>query len=84
MRYVSLAGREEVSVVGLGAWQLGSTSWGWDREFGTREVMAIVQRAIELGIVLFDTAEVYAGGASEQLLGEALRDVFDPRLRKGR
>ena len=73
MRYVSLAGRE-VSVVGLGAWQFGSTSWGWDREFGTREAMAIVERAIELGVVLFDTAEVYAGGASEQLLGEALRE----------
>ncbi len=76
MRYVTLAGRE-VSVVGLGAWQFGSTSWGWNTEFGTREAMAIVARAIELGIVLFDTAEVYAGGASEQLLGEALREHRD-------
>ena len=73
MRYVSLAGRD-VSVIGLGAWQFGSKAWGWEREFGTPEAVAIVERAIELGIVLFDTAEVYAGGASEQLLGEALRE----------
>ena len=76
MRYVSIAGRE-VSVVGLGAWQFGSTGWGWNREFGTREALAVVERAIELGIVLFDTAEVYAGGASEQILGEALREHRD-------
>lgn len=76
MRSVTLAGRQ-VSVIGLGAWQFGSTSWGWDREFGVREATAIVQRAIELGVVFFDTAEVYAGGASERILGEALREQRD-------
>ena len=76
MRYLSLGGRE-VSVVGLGCWQFGSTSWGWDREFGRREAMAIVERALELGVNLFDTAEVYAGGVSELLLGEALHDDRD-------
>ena len=76
MRYVSLGGHE-VSVVGLGVWQFGSTSWGWDREFGRREAMAVVERALELGVNFFDTAEVYAGGLSEQLLGEALRDDRD-------
>ncbi|MCH7483351.1 MAG: aldo/keto reductase [Chloroflexi bacterium] len=73
MRYVSLAGAE-VSVIGLGAWQFGSRGWGWGREFGRREALAIVERAIELGISLFDTAEVYGGGGSERLLGDALRD----------
>ena len=47
MRYVSLGGHE-VSVVGLGVWQFGSTSWGWNREFGRREAMAVVERALEL------------------------------------
>ena len=76
MRSITLGGRQ-VSVIGLGAWQFGSTSWGWDREFGAREAKAIVQRAIELGIDLFDTAEVYAGGASERILGEALGEHRD-------
>ena len=76
MRYLTLAGHE-VSVVGLGVWQFGSTSWGWNQEFGPREAMAIVERALELGVNFFDTAEVYAGGLSEQLLGEALREHRD-------
>lgn len=76
MRSITLGGRQ-VSVIGLGAWQFGSTSWGWGREFGAREATAIVQRAIELGITLFDTAEVYAGGASERILGEALGEHRD-------
>ena len=76
MRSITIAGRE-VSVIGLGAWQFGSTSWGWDREFGAREAKAIVERAVELGITFFDTAEVYAGGASERILGAALREHRD-------
>ena len=76
MRYLRLAGRE-VSVVGLGAWQFGSTSWGWNDGFGPPEAMAVVGRAVELGVNLFDTAEVYAGGMSERLLGEALRGHRD-------
>ncbi len=76
MRSITLAGRE-VSVIGLGAWQFGSTSWGWNWEFGPREATAIVHRAIELSIVFFDTAEVYAGGGSERILGEALREHRD-------
>ena len=71
MRCITLAGRE-VSVIGLGAWQFGSTSWGWNREFGPREATAIVERALELDVNFFDTAEVYAGGGSERILGEAL------------
>ena len=71
MRHVTLAGRR-LSVIGLGAWQLGSKGWGWGSEFGPAEAHAIVQRALELGVSLFDTAEVYARGRSESILGEAL------------
>jgi aryl-alcohol dehydrogenase (NADP+) len=35
---------------------------------------AIVRRALELGINFFDTADVYSNGASEEILGKALRD----------
>ena len=67
-------GERKVSLIGLGTWQFGSASWGWRREFGLGDVQAIVDRALELGVTLFDTAEVYARGASEALLGQALGD----------
>ncbi|MFV0429849.1 MAG: aldo/keto reductase [Arachnia sp.] len=49
--------------------------------FGVRtdeaEVCAIVDQALKLGITLFDTADVYSLGASEELLGRALRGRRD-------
>lgn len=74
MDYVTL-GRSDlkVSVVGLGAWQWGSSAWGWGKEYGREEVKAAFERALELGINFVDTAELYGGGLSEQLLGEFLR-----------
>src|SRR5690606_29878091 len=45
--------------------------------FGTRldgdRVRSIVDAAIDQGLTLFDTADIYATGASEELLGAALR-----------
>lgn len=73
MRYLTIAGRK-ISVIGLGAWQFGSKGWGWGSEFGAGEAHAIVARALELGITLFDTAEIYGGGLSETVLGQALGD----------
>src|SRR5262245_3220118 len=58
-----------VSEIALGSWlTLGSSV---DRE-GTR---ALVQRAWDLGIDFFDTADVYANGAGEEALGYALRGI---------
>lgn len=73
MRYLEVGGRQ-VSVVGLGTWQFGSKGWGWDRDFGPADAEAIVKRALELGITLFDTAEIYGGGRSERILGIALAE----------
>jgi aryl-alcohol dehydrogenase-like predicted oxidoreductase len=61
-----------VSVVGLGTWQFGSREWGYGDEYAAREAGAIVARAAELGITLFDTAEAYGFGRSERILGSAL------------
>jgi voltage-dependent potassium channel beta subunit len=59
----------QVSEVSLGSWlTLGSSV---DRE-STRE---IVHRAYDLGINLFDTADVYADGQAEEVLGQALRAI---------
>ncbi len=55
----------EVSVVGLGCNNMG-------RRIGAAETQAVVDAAIDAGITLFDTADVYGEGQSEQLLGRAL------------
>ena len=59
----------QVSEISLGSWlTLGSSV---DRE-ATRE---IVHRAYDLGVNLFDTADVYATGQAEEVLGQALRAI---------
>lgn len=60
------------SVIGLGTWQFGSAEWGYGPGFAA-EAARIVARARELGITVFDTAELYGFGRSERILGEALR-----------
>ena len=60
-----------VSRVGLGTWQF-SEAWGVT---GFEEAKAIVTKALEVGINLFDTAMVYGRGMSEEFLGRALREA---------
>jgi aryl-alcohol dehydrogenase-like predicted oxidoreductase len=59
----------KVSTVSLGSWLTFGRSV--DQPGTTR----CVRRALELGVILFDTADVYARGAAEVALGKALRDV---------
>jgi len=60
-------------------------SWGGEwGQFDEDEGIAAIRRARELGINLFDTAQGYGFGASERLLGRALRDDFDKPARGGR
>jgi aryl-alcohol dehydrogenase-like predicted oxidoreductase len=65
----------KVSPVAFGTWQLGG-DWG---QFDEDEGIAAIRRARELGVNLFDTAQGYGFGASERLLGRALRDDLDNR-----
>lgn len=62
------------SVIGLGTWQFGSGEWGYGPGFAG-EAARIVARARELGVTVFDTAEMYGLGRSERILGAALRDT---------
>lgn len=71
MQYLETAG-ETISKIGLGTWQFGSREWGYGEDYAAREAHAIVERALELGINFFDTAEAYASGRSEEILGRAL------------
>jgi aryl-alcohol dehydrogenase-like predicted oxidoreductase len=79
MKYVEVGGAR-MSAIGLGTWQFGSREWGYGHEYAERDAVAIVERALDVGITLFDTAEIYAFGRSERILGRALGarrdDVF--------
>ncbi len=74
MRYLDIYG-EHLSRIGLGTWQFGSSEWGYGDDYDNGEAAAIVRRALELGITVFDTAEIYGRGRSEQILGGALGDA---------
>lgn len=71
MRYLDLDGRR-LSVVGLGCWQFGERLWGYGSEYSQADSLAVIQRALELGVTVFDTAELYGSGRSEMLVGSAL------------
>ena len=72
MRYVTL-GRKgpKVSEIGIGMWQAGGKAWGDDVE--DDDCRKAMERAVELGINLVDTAEAYGDGHSEQVVGSAIR-----------
>ncbi|MEO5833632.1 MAG: aldo/keto reductase [Nakamurella sp.] len=74
MKYIEVEGLGQVSRVGLGTWQFGSREWGYGDDYAAGPAHDIVRRALELGVTLFDTAEIYASGRSEQILGAALGD----------
>lgn len=72
MKHLEVDGLGQVSRVGLGTWQFGSREWGYGDTYAAGGARAIVRRALELGVTLFDTAEVYGFGKSERILAEAL------------
>jgi aryl-alcohol dehydrogenase-like predicted oxidoreductase len=59
----------EVSAIGLGCMGL---SFGYGPAVGKKEGIALIQAAVERGVTLFDTAEVYGPFTNEELVGEAL------------
>ncbi|MET7304204.1 aldo/keto reductase [Embleya sp. NPDC005575] len=72
MRYLEVDGFPPVSRIGLGTRQFGSRMWGYGDAYASVTAHVLVGRALELGVTLFDTAEVYGLGRSERILGEAL------------
>ena len=59
-----------VSTIALGTWQLGA-DWG---EVTEADARAVLDASAEAGVTLFDTADVYGDGRSEQLIGDYLAD----------
>ena len=63
----------EVASIGLGCMGL---TWAYGAADPV-EAEATVRRAVELGVTLFDTAEIYGPWNNEELVGRALREVRD-------
>ncbi|HMD50185.1 MAG TPA: aldo/keto reductase [Bryobacteraceae bacterium] len=81
MQYVKLGSTGlKVSRICLGAMTYGSKQWrDWVLE--EEESRPLLQRALELGINFFDTADMYSFGVSEEILGRALKDFGPERER---
>ena len=67
----------EVSSIGLGCMSMSGT---YGNDFDDVESRATLRRAVELGITLFDTADVYGPFANEAVVGHALADLRDQVL----
>jgi aryl-alcohol dehydrogenase-like predicted oxidoreductase len=71
VRYIEVGGAR-LSVIGLGTWQFGSNEWGYGVRYASLTAGRLVTRALDLGINLIDTAEIYGLGRSERVVGAAL------------
>ena len=76
MEYVRLGKSGlKVSRLCLGCMSFGQPAEHWSWVLDEEKSRPYIQRALESGINFFDTADVYAGGTSEVILGNALRDI---------
>ena len=68
---VTLPGGEHLPVLGIGTWNIG------DKRSRRAEEIASLQLAIDLGMTVIDTAEMYGEGAAETLVAEAVGNRRD-------
>ncbi len=78
MQYVRL-GRSDlkVSVFGMGTWQIGTSYWGWEKDFTKQDVVEALSYGLDSGVNFIDTAEAYGGGRSEEVIGEVIKGRRD-------
>ncbi|WP_157953037.1 aldo/keto reductase [Limnobaculum parvum] len=71
MRYITLPSGDDVPVFGQGTWFMGERSSDIQREIQT------LRHGIERGLSLIDTAEMYADGGAERVVGAAIKGCRD-------
>ena len=74
-RELGRTGRQ-VSIIGLGCWQLGG-DWG---QVDDADAMGVLHAALDAGVTFLDTADVYGDGRSELLIGRLLAERPDAAL----
>jgi 1-deoxyxylulose-5-phosphate synthase len=75
MEYIRLGSTGmKVSRICLGCMSYGQAGGRWQWVLNEEQSRPYIQRALEMGINFFDTANVYANGTSEEFLGRALKD----------
>jgi len=67
-----ILGKSELEVSALGLGCMGLT-FGYGPATNEADAIALIQKAVELGVTFFDTAEAYSQGGNEELLGKALK-----------
>jgi aryl-alcohol dehydrogenase-like predicted oxidoreductase len=65
----------DISAVGFGAWEAGGEAWGPNPP--DEQTIAAIHAGLDAGMNWIDTAEVYGGGRSEELVGRALEGRDD-------
>ncbi|MDQ3004661.1 MAG: aldo/keto reductase [Chloroflexota bacterium] len=73
MKYETLPNGEQIPKLGFGTWKIGGGSYP-DPKLDSVSLAAL-RSALETGYTHFDTAEMYASGHTEELLGRAVREV---------
>ena len=68
---ITMPERRAVPALGLGTWNMGEAQADEARE------IASIRKAIELGMTVIDTAEMYADGKSEKVVGKAMQGIRD-------
>ena len=64
----------EVSAIGFGCMGL---NFSYDHALSKEQSIVLIRQAVDRGVILFDTAEVYGPFTNEEIVGEALRPVRD-------
>ncbi len=62
----------EISVITFGAWAAGGWMWGGTEK---KDSIKAIQSAYEMGVTSIDTAPVYGQGASEEIVGVAIKNI---------
>ena len=69
MRSIALSDGTQVAALGQGTWKIG------EGQYPAKQAAATIRLGVELGLTLIDTAEMYGGGASERVVGQAIEGL---------
>lgn len=73
MEYRKLGNSDlEVSVITFGAWAAGGWMWGGNE---STDAIRAIRESYDLGVTSIDTAPIYGQGTSEEIVGEAIKDL---------